>query len=231
MAPLPLERCRLCAALLPPALAAAGNTVCPQCSAEAPPYEAASSYGAYSGGLRELIHLLKYHQVRPAAAVLGRMLAEAVRPLELPREIAIVPVPLHASKLRVRGFNQSELIAAEAVRLLSREGLVPALHAQALARRRDTPSQVGMTREQRAANLRGAFAVASPGAIAGRSILLVDDVLTTGATVSECARVLRRAGARKIWVATVARALKQSDTFARFEEGTQEAPLMMAAHG
>ena len=77
-----------------------------------------------------------------------------------------------------------------------------------LERRRETQSQIGLTRHQRRENIRGAFAVARPEEIAGREVLLVDDVFTTGTTVSECARILRRAGASKVWVATVARTLK-----------------------
>ena len=82
-----------------------------------PPFARAVAYGSYDGGLRELIHLLKYEQVRPAASVLGRMLAEAVSGLDScwTRALVVVPVPLHARKLRQRGFNQSELIAAQAV--------------------------------------------------------------------------------------------------------------------
>ena len=124
----------------------------------------------------------------------------------------VVPVPLHARKLRQRGFNQSELIARVAIK---RHALNPpagsghlVLHPGILERRRETQSQTGLTRHQRRENIRGAFAVVRPAEIAGRDILLVDDVFTTGTTVSECARVLRRAGASKIYVATVARTLK-----------------------
>ena len=117
----------------------------------------------------------------------------------------VVPVPLHARKLRQRGFNQSELIARDAIKT---EAVGMVLHSRVLERRRETQSQIGLTRHQRRENIRGAFAVTRPEEIAGREILLVDDVFTTGTTVSECARVLRRAGASKIFVATVARTLK-----------------------
>ena len=173
------------------------------------------AYGSYDGGLRELIHLLKYEQVRPAAAVLGRMLAEALSGLGagwIHGPVLVVPVPLHLRKLRQRGFNQSELIARVAIK---RHALDPAgasdrlvLHPGILERRRETQSQTGLTRHQRRENIRGAFTVVRPAEIDGRDILLVDDVFTTGTTVSECARVLRWAGASKIYVATVARTLK-----------------------
>jgi ComF family protein len=193
---------------------------------ERPAFEKASAYGSYTDGLRELIHLLKYDHVLPAAKVLGRMLGEAVSDLAPEfgdRAPLVVPVPLHANKLKQRGFNQSELVAKAMAKFSERKlELAPEL----LVRKRETDSQTGLTRQQRIANLRGAFRATSE--IAGRDILLVDDVFTTGTTVSECARVLRRAGAQKIWVATVARVLKAEPTFARVE-GEQERSLAMSA--
>jgi ComF family protein len=163
-----------------------------------------------------MIHLLKYERIRPAANVLGRMLAEAIEPLEGDwegRVPVVIAVPLHAEKMRQRGFNQSELIAASALRNLRRKGLLPelSLNITALIRRRATDSQIGMSVEQRQANIRGAFKVVRRDQVNGRDVLLVDDVFTTGATVSECTRVLRRAGAANVYVATVARALKRTD--------------------
>jgi ComF family protein len=190
-----------------PQALSATETRCDLCRRLKQPFAKAVAYGSYDGGLRELIHLLKYEQVRPGAVVLGRMLAEAVNGVDSgSTSLAVVPVPLHARKLRQRGFNQSELIAQHAVKVGGSGRLV--LHSRVLERRRETQSQIGLTRHQRRENLRGAFAVAQPEEIAGRKILLVDDVFTTGTTVSECARVLRRAGASKIFVATVARTLK-----------------------
>jgi ComF family protein len=170
------------------------------------------AYGSYESGLRELIHLLKYGGVRPAANVLGRMLAEAIATIEpeLPADgVAVVPVPLHRKKLRQRGFNQAELIARAAMKI-NQPGDRLRLCVGVLERKRETASQIGLTSHQRRENLRGAFAVARPEAVKGREVLVVDDVYTTGATVSECARVLRRAGATRVWVATVARTLKIS---------------------
>ncbi len=191
----------------PHALSAA-ETRCGLCRRLKPPFAKAVAYGSYDGGLRELIHLLKYEQVRPAAVVLGRMLAEAVSGMDSgSTALLVVPVPLHARKLRQRGFNQSELIAQHAVKLGVGSARL-AMHSRVLERRRETQSQIGLTRHQRRENLRGAFAVSRPEEIAGREILLVDDVFTTGTTVSECARVLLRAGASKVFVATVARTQK-----------------------
>lgn len=183
---------------------------CGLCRRIQPPFARATAYGSYEGGLRELIQLLKYGGVRPAANVLGRMLAEAVSMLEseLPAEVVVIPVPLHRSKLRQRGFNQAELIAR--AMKSHRSGDRFRLCVGILERTRDTSSQTGLTGHQRRENLRGAFRVALPETVKGREMLVVDDVYTTGATVSECARVLRRAGATKVWAATVARTLKIS---------------------
>lgn len=189
---------------------------CPTCRRIDRPFERALAYGSYDGGLRELIHLLKYNGVRPAAGVLGRMLAETIASLE-PEfgqpTVLVIPVPLYRGKWRQRGFNQSELITRAALAAMPRRQrlrLVPGL----LLRVRDTHSQIGLTGHQRRENLRGAFAVARVEEVTGREVLLVDDVYTTGTTATECARVLRRAGAAKVWVATVARTLKMASKYA-----------------
>jgi ComF family protein len=174
------------------------------------------AYGSYDGGLRELIHLLKYERVRPAANVLGRMLAEVIGSLEPSigeATVFVVPVPLHSAKLRQREFNQTELITRAALKLRPSDRL--RLNLNILERRRATQSQIGLSSHQRRKNMRGAFAVTRPEEVNGREILLVDDVFTTGTTVSECARVMRRAGASKVWVATVARTLKLEPQFAQ----------------
>ncbi|MGA6986129.1 MAG: ComF family protein [Terriglobales bacterium] len=199
------------------------ETRCPLCQRANPPFERAVAYGGYDGGLRDLIHVLKFQQVRPAAAILGRMLAATIANLEQAMPvgtIAVVPVPLYTRKQGQRGFNQAELIARSALKQLShpkRSNLKRSapkrfeLCTGVLLRRRETGSQIGLTRHQRRENLRGAFAVSDPARILNSNVLLVDDVYTTGTTASECARVLRRAGAARVWVATVARTLKITD--------------------
>jgi ComF family protein len=208
-----------------------GEPRCGLCRRLEPPFAKAAAYGSYDGGLRELIHLLKYEQVRPAANVLGRMLAEAIEDLQpsFGVTVLLVPVPLHAGKLRQRGFNQSELIARATLKLKP-AGDRPVLKANVLERRRETQSQTGLTRHQRRENIRGAFVVTKPDEVRGREILLVDDVFTTGTTVSECARILRRAGASKVLVATVARTLKAEANFAEPESEIEE-QMTRAAHG
>jgi len=191
---------------------------CPLCRRLDRPFERAVAYGSYEDGLRELIHLLKYNGVRPAAAILGRMLAESITillPLFEQKPVLVIPVPLHKSKRRQRSFNQAELISRAALKLLPERQfeLTPDL----LGRVRETASQIGLTAHQRRENMRGAFAVTRAAEVTGREVLLVDDVYTTGTTASECARVLRRAGARRVWVATVARTLKLASKFAEDE--------------
>jgi ComF family protein len=126
----------------------------------------------------------------------------------LPAELLVLAVPLAKSKRRDRGFNQAEEIARAFVRRQRSAGIE--LNTGSLVRTRDTASQTGLTRHQRRLNLRGAFAVIQPECIKGRSILLVDDVMTTGTTAGECARVLLRAGVKQVFVATVARAIKEA---------------------
>ena len=212
--PLKGSYCTVCGeALHIPGDTGAGESRCLLCQRTDPPFERAVAYGSYEGGLRDLIHVFKFQQVRPAAEVLGCMLAETMAHLEKAMPvgtIAVLPVPLHKRKQAQRGFNQAEMIARAALRQLSRPKRL-ALCTGVLLRRRETGSQIGLTRHQRRENLRGAFAVSDPTRVLNRDILLVDDVYTTGTTASECARVLLRAGAARVWVATVARTLKISD--------------------
>lgn len=209
----------------------AGEARCGLCRRLEPAFARAAAYGSYEGGLRELIHLLKYERVKPAANVLGRMLAEVMAELQPSfehKDVVVVPVPLHADKRKARGFNQAELIARSASKLVPFAKQLE-LAAEGMLRIRDTSSQIGLTRRQRRENLRGAFVVSNPEAIAGREVLLVDDVLTTGTTASECARVLRRAGAVEVWVATVARTMKVQRTFALPGRVVSEEPRALAA--
>ena len=201
------------------------------CLQNEPVFTRAAAYGSYQEGLRDLLHLLKYQHVRPAAGVLGRMLAEVIADLAEAfgsQPPVVIAVPLHAAKLRQRGFNQSELIARAALKLRP-AALNVNVNTAVLARHKATESQTGLTPQQRRENLRGAFRVRRPAEIQGRDVLLVDDVFTTGATVSECARVLRRAGAERVFVATVARVLKPEAARVTPPEELEK-PVSLAAH-
>jgi hypothetical protein len=126
--------------------------------------------------------------------------------------ILVVALPLGQRKRKQGGLNQAEPIAQAALEMLSqKQRLQPAL--KVLGRTRDTHSQLGLTSHQWRANMRGAFFVPRAQEVTGREVLLVDDVYTTGTTVSECARVLGRAGAREVWVAAVARTLKLASKY------------------
>ena len=220
-------QCALCGERLATAF---GDGLCPACRMDEPPFVRALAYGSYESGLRELIHLLKYEHVRPAAGVLGRMLGEVIQELAADFNTAlVVPVPLHASKLRQRGFNQAEEIAKVALKQLKSPRLQ--LAAGVLERRRATESQTGLTRPQRLENIRGAFCVKQAEKLRDRDVVIVDDVFTTGTTISECARVLRRAGAARVFAATVARVLKAEATFAQVPEEVEAGQAIAVAAG
>lgn len=146
-----------------------------------------------TGPARRLVHDLKYRYYRALAPVMGRLLKEALTDTAFD---ACFAVPLHRSRLRERGFNQSEL-------LLRASSLPPP--SPGLVRVRRTERQVGQRLAERRSNVAGAFAYSGPG-LPGCRVALVDDVVTTGATAQECALVLRDAGAREVWVIAFARA-------------------------
>ena len=183
--------------------------LCGLCQRARPTYERAFAYGPYAGALRDLIHLLKYQRMTPAARPLGEYLAASIRAAvrEAGKDAILVPIPLYSAKARQRSFNQAEEIARQAVRA-SDVGIE--INTRLLARVRETKSQTGLTRHQRRENVRGAFAVPKKNAraVKGRNVILLDDVFTTGTTAEECARILRRAGAAKVWVVTAARVSK-----------------------
>ncbi len=216
-------QCVICSDRLSSAQLLRGDGLCANCRDCAPEFDRASSFGEYRDGVRGLIHLLKYESVTPVAGPLGGMLAQAITELlagSVDAEPLLMPVPLHKSRRRSRGFNQSELIARAAAKRLPQK---LELACDALVRQRDTVSQVGLTREERIANVRDAFRVAAPAGVRGRDVVLIDDVMTTGTTLSECARVLKQAGAERVWAATVARAVDGADLQLAGDSAEEEA--------
>jgi len=191
--------CRQCGLPFDPLAKTA--THCPDCREDPPAFDAARAAGLYGGTLRRAVHLFKYDGVRAMAGVLGQFTLETV---ELPFPLdCLCPVPLHPKREAMRGFNQSRLLAEE----LGAGWGVP-VETALLSRTRNTPPQMSLPADERRRNIRGAF-TAAEGA-AGRAVGLVDDVYTTGSTLRECSRELKRAGAARVLVITVARAVTQT---------------------
>lgn len=180
-----------------------GEGLCRMCAAGITAFDSAFSCGDYDGALRELIHLYKYRRVRPLAAHFGRMMA-----LAFPRDQrfdAIVPVPQHWIKYLARGFDHTGTLA----RALSRRTGVPVLPA--LRKVRHTPAQAGLTRAGRRTNAARSFRARCGAGVQGLNLLLLDDVLTTGATANAAASALKKAGAAHVSILTLARADRHGD--------------------
>ncbi len=174
------------------------NGECRLCRAGLRGFDAAYSFTAYEGNIRELIHLLKYGRMKPLAGPLGAMMMAA-----LPRGLRIdliAPMPLHWLRRWQRGFNQSALLAGE----ISRRTGIP-VSRLAVRRTRRTAAQAGLSNAKRRDNVAGAFR-ASRRVVEGRRVLLVDDVMTTGATATACALAIKRSGAQRVELITLARA-------------------------
>jgi len=176
--------------------------LCGTCIESTPPFDAARSAAFYEEPLRDAILRFKFDGKTILAEPLARTASEALEMELWDVDIdSIIPVPLHPKRLRWRGFNQSLLLARH---IGKRAGIW--VDAYTLKRIRPTRPQVELTHKQRATNVKGAFAVSRPQFVDGRKILLVDDVSTTGATLRECAKMLRKAGASNVYALTVARA-------------------------
>ena len=176
---------------------------CALCRSGLRGFDAAYCFGSYEGVLRELIHLFKYGRIPTLAGPLCDFLAAA-----LPRDErvdAIAPVPLHWWRKWRRGFNQSELLA----RALSKRTGLPVIAA--LRRTRPTAVQAGLSNTARRRNVTGAFRGRTTVSLQGKHVLLIDDVMTTGATASACAIALKRAGADRVALLTLARVDRRLD--------------------
>jgi len=229
MRPVRSKVCSLCGESVPSADAErddGGLPRCPHCRRIERPYERFAAHGSPAGGIRERIHLLKYNADRRPANVLGPMLAETIAVLQSlfgKATLLEIPVPLYKGKRGQRGFDQAERIVRRALQLSPANERPPQAN-DVLLRVRDTRSQIGLTSHQRRHNKRGAFQGARATEVTGREVLLVDDVYTTGTTASECARVLRRTGASKVWVATVARTMKLASKRESLEQPAADEP-------
>ncbi len=178
-----------------------GDFVCGACHQLRPAFDRACSASPFRGVARDLILALKYARATWLCPDLVDLLHGCLAArLDVAAIDTVVPVPLHPARLRARTYNQSELLAHELARRLP-----AACQADLLDRVRNTPSQTRLGAAARRANIQDAFAVRDPGWVRGRTLLLIDDVMTTGATLHEAARVLKRAGAWQVWAATVAR--------------------------
>ena len=193
-----------------------GPARCTQCRLGEYEFDWARSYGVYAGSLRAAILQLKFHRRQRLGRRLGTALAAAWAEEVLDREIAeseaavLVPVPLHPSRQRGRGFNQAEELGRGLARaLIHKSGQAPRLEIRCLRRVGATPPQSGLALRARHENVRGVFEVRSAEPLRDRLVVLVDDVMTTGATASACAKALKRAGARQVAVLTLARATPQ----------------------
>jgi ComF family protein len=177
--------------------------LCGRCAVAPPPFSRHRSAGRYHGVLKDAVLLLKYRKIRPLGAFLGGMTYEAVKKdKDLWRGVdLIVPVPLHKERRRERGFNQTEQIGRE----IARRAQIT-IDWSVLKKVRNTPPQTSLEQKERAENVRDAYVIGRKKDVEGKIILLVDDVFTTGSTLGECARTLRRGGAADVRAVTVAQA-------------------------
>jgi len=204
--------CQACGEPFDPRAQAAPR--CAECRGKRRPFSVARSAACYEGPLVEAIRRFKYHCQMVLWRPLGRLMVEALESGPAgdldPETIDVVcPVPLHESRLRERGFNQSELLAEVVAEAIERP-LRPLLE-----KTRPTAPQVDLPAESRGANVRGAFAANLHQVIKGQRVLLIDDLFTTGATLGECARALRRAEVEEVRIFTLARPVPSWRTPAR----------------
>ena len=171
------------------------SIICGECIKDEPAYKLARSFGLYDGALKNAITLLKYQNIKR----LSKPLSDIILRMQIPRVYAILPVPLYKKRLRQREFNQSALLAKHMAKSLGISLII-----DCLIKIRDTVPQVGLSAGERCKNVRKAFGIQNKRLITGKSILLIDDVITTGATVRECSGVLKKAGAEDIYVIALA---------------------------
>lgn len=175
--------------------------LCGACRQSKPWFDRARAAGRFSGVLREQVHQFKYSQALWLKRDLADLLQGCLQAHFQPESVdVVVPVPLHPVRQRERTYNQAALLARELAGRLGRR-----FDGQSLLRTHKTETQTALDAAHRRMNMLGAFSVARPDWVRQRCVLVVDDVMTTGATLNECARVLKKAGARTVWAVTVGR--------------------------
>ncbi|MEO5355714.1 MAG: ComF family protein [Nitrospirae bacterium YQR-1] len=187
--------CRLCSK---PGLHT-GVTICGDCYKDRPNISGLLAYGIYDGALKEAIHLFKFSKIFRFSTPLGKLLCQ----LPAPQADVLVPVPLTRRRLHYRGFNQSLLLADK---VSKHTGIK--LARDLLLKKRETPSQSLLNKADRTKALRGAFYTAAD--VQNKSVILIDDVVTTGTTINECAKTLLKAGASEVNAVVLARAVDKS---------------------
>jgi len=191
--------CTVCG--LPFLNSAAKSHVCGSCLEKKPFFALARGVVSFETVIMEVVHKFKYGRDLSLGEALGSLFAEfSFSDMTFSDYKMIIPVPLHKQKLRERGFNQALLLAKK----IGKKYSLP-VNFSLLKRHKFTLTQTGLNRREREENIKGAFSVVDRKAVVGESLILIDDVFTTGATVNECARTLLKAGARKVAVLTLAR--------------------------
>jgi len=175
------------------------DSLCSDCAAEFHPFVQARSLGPYEGVLKQLIYEFKYRSKQEIARVLGNMMLDLLKRLPWPNFDYVVPVPLHSKRLRERGYNQAYLLA----NVISSQIGLPIYTG--LIRVKPTEHQTLLDKSLRKRNLRGAFKIVDSYKLCNKTLLVVDDVYTTGATSAECSKCLLQAGAKAVYVLTCAR--------------------------
>jgi competence protein ComFC len=195
------------------------NGLCPLCASGMRGFDQAYSFGLYDGSLRKLIHLFKYSGMKPLGKRLAGLLCRALPDDGVERFDAVVPMPLNWRRRWRRGFNQSEILARPVAAHIGKiQGrAVPIVNA--VKRIRATATQAGLTNSNRRKNVAGAFRVSRSARIAGKRILLIDDVMTTGSTAAACASAMKQAGANSVTLLTLARVDRR---FAPFESNAMK---------
>ena len=175
------------------------SIICGECIKDQPSFRSVRTFGLYKGTLKKAINLLKYHNITRLSKPLSKLLLR----MEIPWADVVIPVPLYIDRLRNREFNQSALLAKYTAKSTGTSLLV-----DCLVKMKDTMPQVGLSSRERRRNIRNAFGVEKKELINGKNILLIDDVITTGATIRECSRVLKKAGAGDIHVIALSHGMR-----------------------